>query len=286
MNARRHLALIVCLLPFVACGSSQKPVPATGSDRPDALGGDVKGSGGGRCSATAAGREISEYDTSGDGRPDVRKVYLNAGVGVEARLVMICRETDVNGDGKKDVIRYYDDEGRSLREESDRNFDGKMDVALVFQDGKVAVKEIDENHDGKIDTKIFMDNGKPLRAERDLKGRSTQNHWQPDRWEYYEAGQMVRMGTDLDGDERVDRWDRDLEFKAAKDAEQAKAEAAAEGEGDGMSDIDGAAGAGATGASGAGGSGGSGGSAEAAGGSGGTVAATPSSKKPATGSKK
>ena len=226
MNTLRFLS---CVLLLAACGSSEKPPPRTG-DRPEALDGDVAGSGGERCSAAAAGREVSEYDTSGDGRPDVRKVYMSAGTGVETRLVMICRETDVNGDGRKDVIRYYDDEGRSLREESDRNFDGKMDVALIFQDGKIARKEIDENHDGKIDTKIFMDGGKPIRAERDLKGRSTATRWQPDRWEYYEGGRMVRMGTDLDGDERVDRWDRDLEYKAAKDAEEAKAEAEADAE--------------------------------------------------------
>jgi hypothetical protein len=264
MSALRILAIMLVL---TACSSSAKLKTNTGTDRPTALGGDTGASGGERCLATAAGREVSEYDSTGDGRPDVRKVYLNAGEGVETRLVMICRETDANGDGKKDVIRYYDDEGRSLREESDRNFDGKMDVALIFQDGKIALKELDENHDGKLDTKIFMEDGKPLRAERDLAGRSTAQHWQPNRWEYYEEGRMVRMGTDLDGDERVDRWDRDLEFKAAKDDAEAKAEAEAEAESPTEADRagtmdDGSAGTGATGApaAGSGGTGGTGGS--------------------------
>jgi hypothetical protein len=262
--------IIAALLWLAACSSSAKLSTNNATDRPTALGADTGASGGERCLATAAGREVSEYDSTGDGRPDVRKVYLNAGEGVESRLVMICRETDANGDGKKDVIRYYDDEGRSLREESDRNFDGKMDVALIFQDGKIAVKELDENHDGKIDTKIFMEDSKPLRAERDLKGRSTAQHWQPDRWEYYEEGRMVRMGTDLDGDERVDRWDRDLEFKAAKDAAEAKAEAEAEaaaaaGDGGVATMDEGSAGTGATAAPAptTGGTGGTGGSAAA-----------------------
>jgi hypothetical protein len=142
------------------------------------------------------------------------------GAGVDARLVMICRETDVNGDGTKDVIRYYDDDGRTLREESDRDFDGKMDLILVFQDGKVVREELDENRDGKVDTKLFLDGGKVFRAERDLKGRSTATHWQPDRWEYYEQGRMVRMGTDLDGDSRVDRWDRDADYKRPEDQQE------------------------------------------------------------------
>ena len=88
-----------------------------------------------KCAGKEGKYEVSEYDTSGDGKPDVRKVLLSIGAGVDARRVMICRETDVDSDGRKDVIRYYDDDGRSLREEADRNFDGKMDLAVVFQDG-------------------------------------------------------------------------------------------------------------------------------------------------------
>jgi hypothetical protein len=209
-----------------ACSAKVKV--QTGPNRAAALNADTKGSGGERCDSGKPGREAGEYDTTGDGVPDVRKVYLSIGSGAEARLVMICRETDVNGDGKKDVVRYYDDDGRTLREEGDRNFDGRMDQVLVFQDGKVMREELDENYDGKIDSKVFYDNGTPLRAERDLAGRSTATQWKPDRWEYYEEGRMVRMGTDLDGDGRVDRWDRDLTWKSTKD-KQAEAEAAADG---------------------------------------------------------
>jgi hypothetical protein len=88
-----------------------------------------------------------------------------------------------------------------------------MDMILVFQDGQPRVKEIDGNGDGKVDTKIFLEKGQPERAERDLAGRSTPQQWRPDRWEYYQEGRMVRMGTDLDGDSKVDRWDRDHEHK-------------------------------------------------------------------------
>lgn len=154
--------------------------------------------------------EVSEYDTSGDEKPDVRKVFLRVGEGALARLVLVCRESDLNADGRKDVVRYYNDEGRPLREEADRNFDGKMDELTFFQEGQILRQEFDSEGDGKVDTKVFFDAGKPLRAERDLKARSTVERWQPDRWEYYEDGRVVRMGTDLDGDGKVDRWDRDL----------------------------------------------------------------------------
>lgn len=233
MSLTARVTVLACIaLALGACASQKKVAVKTGPSRADALGPDSKGTGGARCDASAAGREASEYDTSGDGKPDVRKVFLMVGAKAEMRLVMICRESDVNRDGKKDVIRYYDDEGRSLREESDRDFDGKMDAALIFQDGRVVQQEFDQNRDGKIDTKIFLDKDKPVRAERDLAGRSTTAQWRPDRWEYYEEGRMVRMGTDLDGDTRVDRWDRDLQWKAAMDAKEQALDGPAPNEGE------------------------------------------------------
>lgn len=164
----------------------------------------------GRCDTTSAGLEVSEYDTSGDSTPDVRRVFRRVGTAPLTRLVLACRESDLDGDGTKDVVRYYNEEGRPLREEADRNFDGNLDTITIFQDGHIVRQEIDENNDGRIDSKVYFDDeGHATRTERDLAGRSTASEWHPDRWEYYEDGRMVRMGTDLDGDGRVDRWDRD-----------------------------------------------------------------------------
>jgi hypothetical protein len=215
-RARSTVLLALAVLLALSCSSSKKPVAKTAGS---ATSMDLKGVGGERCDATKPGRETSEYDTSGDGKNDVRKVFVALGEDVEARLVMICREADVNGDGRKDVVRLYDDEGRSLREESDRDFDGRMDMATVYQEGKVVQQEIDENRDGKVDTKIFLAGDKFVRTERDLAGRSTPDRWRPDRWEYYEEGRVIRMGTDLDGDSKVDRWDRDSTFKSSTASE-------------------------------------------------------------------
>lgn len=230
MIIRTVSVLTVCLalLSLTACAGTKK---GTTTAEGTATSLDLKGVGGERCDASKPQREISEYDSTGDGTPDVRKVLLSIGEGVDARKVMICREADVDGDGRKDVIRYYDDFGRSLREEADRNFDGKMDLAVIFQNGKIMRKEIDENGDGKIDTRIFFEKDLPMRAERDLSGKSTESEWKPDRWEYYENGVMVRMGTDLDGDARVDRWDRNA-AAAAKAEEEQKAADAQEGKAD------------------------------------------------------
>ena len=174
-----------------------------------------------KCAGQDAKYEVSEYDTSGDELPDVRKVFLRVGEGTLARLVLVCRQSDLNADGNKDVVRYYSEEGRPLREEADRTFDGRMDEVTIFQEGQILRQEMDANNDGKVDTKIYYDAGKQLRAERDLSGRSSADRWQPDRWEYFEDGRVVRMGTDIDGDGKVDRWDRDANLRRGPDMSSA-----------------------------------------------------------------
>lgn len=224
MHDKRPLTAALAL-GLAACSGSAKLDTENGlsvkAEQPLPLGteqeADPRGSGGSRCDATAANREATEYDTSGDGQPDVRKVYLRLGIGDSSRLVMICRESDLNRDGKKDVIRYYDDEGDSIREDSDRNFDGRIDLSTAYEDNRVVFKEEDNNYDGVIDARIYFDNGQVVRAERDLVGRSGAGSFKPTRWEYYENGRMVRMGTDLDGDGKVDRWDRDDAARASAD---------------------------------------------------------------------
>lgn len=183
---------------------------------------------GGRCDTSGVSTEVSEYDTSGDETPDVRRVFHRFGSGAESRLVLACREADLNGDGTKDVVRYYNDDGRPLREESDRDFDGSIDTITVFQNGRIVRMELDENGDGRVDAKVYYDDtGAAVRTERDTAGRSTEAEWHPDRWEYFEDGRVVRMGTDIDGDGNVDRWDRDHERAPPPGEEGAAATAAA-----------------------------------------------------------
>ena len=205
--------LLLCLLIFtlVACGSKDpKPVTSPGAgDAESSSGGEVAD--GGRCTPNGAGYEVTEYDTSGDNTPDVRKLFRTMGEGSLARLVLVCREADLNGDGRKDIVRLYTDEGRPSREEVDRDFDGRIDEVTHFTSGRVRLQEIDTSGNGMIDTKIFYENGQPERAERDMANRSTASEWRPDRWEYYADGRTVRIGTDINGDGKVDRWDRDEE---------------------------------------------------------------------------
>ena len=200
------LLVLLGISPLAGCdGSLDEPEPSEESAGDERVWPDDSS----RCPAEGPTRDVMEYDTSGDDHPDVRKVFAIVGDGLGARMVLICREADLNGDGIKDIVRYYNDEGDALREEADRNFDGNIDSITHFEhEGVVSRRELDEDYDGRVDTKTYYQHGQPLRTERDSAGRSTAYHWSPDRWEYYEGGRVVRVGSDLDGDGRVDRWDR------------------------------------------------------------------------------
>lgn len=206
---KNRLSVCSFAVLFAACGAAE-PDPVT---RPGATGTEPSSGGevadGGQCMPDGPGYEVTEYDTSGDNTPDVRKLFKIVGEGSLARLVLVCREADLNGDRRKDIVRLYNEEGRPLREEADRDFDGRIDEVTHFTNGLVALREVDTSGNGTIDTKIFYEAGVPVRAERDMSGRSTVAVWQPDRWEYYTDGRTARVGTDLDGDGKVDRWDRD-----------------------------------------------------------------------------
>ena len=161
-----------------------------------------------RCDATRPGRSSSEYDTNSDGMPDVRKVFQTVGEASEVHSVLVCREVDLNHDGSKDVFRFYNDEGRTLREEEDRDFDGRIDVITYFEGGDVVRREFDTNTDGMVDMRLYFRDHRAFRAERELQADSSPD-FHADYWEFYDThGNVVRIGWDYDHDGRADRWDR------------------------------------------------------------------------------
>ena len=161
-----------------------------------------------RCDATRPGRSSSEYDTNSDGVPYVRKVFQTVGEASEVHSVLVCREVDLNHDGSKDVFRFYNDEGRTLREEEDRDFDGRIDVITYFEGGDVVRREFDTNSDGMVDMRLYFRDHRAFRAERELQADSSPD-FHADYWEFFDThGNIVRIGWDYDHDGRADRWDR------------------------------------------------------------------------------
>lgn len=174
-------------------------------------------------------RDVVETAGTGSVTPNVRRVFAVVGQGTDRSRVLVCREADTNLDGTKDVVRKYNDKGEALFEEADTNYDGRIDVWLVFAKGRLAEEKLDTNFDGNADEWKFYSAGKITRAKRD-----TNNDSKPDIWEMYgPTGKLERMGVDVDGDERVDRWDYDSDARRERENkeradEEATAKAAAE----------------------------------------------------------
>lgn len=164
--------------------------------------------------------ELEVAETAGPGalKPNVRRVYKIFGEEGARHKTLICREIDTNLDGIKDVVRTFNSKGEAVHEESDRDYDGKIDVWINFVDGRLAQEDVDTNHDGKPDVWKFYTNGnlQRIRRDRNFDGK-------PDVWEIYAKGRLERLGYDDTYDGHVDRWDRDEQLKYEAEAAERKA---------------------------------------------------------------
>lgn len=102
------------------------------------------------------GPRLRAEDRDGDGRPDVWRIYDQQGQLVEIDL-------DTNRDGRPDVQEHYR-HGVLVRRESDRNFNGQIDLVEEFgSPGVEPVRElIDVDYDGSADLLILFQNGRPV----------------------------------------------------------------------------------------------------------------------------
>ena len=230
-------AIIWTLFPaFLSCGSekqSNKNFHRTTSNR--VLSGPVRSpeNDGSRC-PRGKGLEVEVMDTNHDNIADVRKVYklvtTKEGDRKITIKILICREIDLNHDGKKDVFRFYNDKGRPEKELEDYNFDGVIDLIAYFENGKIVREELDRNGDGRIDewriyevVNPFADNYDPYASVYVTSSQEESENTQPklmrieqdnnfdgrvDAWQYYKEGEIAHIGIDSDGDGRPDRWYR------------------------------------------------------------------------------
>jgi hypothetical protein len=170
-------------------------------------------------------REVKEVKGPGSASANVRRVYQKMGTGESAKRILNCREMDTNFDGIKDVVRRYNDKGESVHEESDSNFDGRIDTWITFARGMLAEVIVDNDYDGRPDEQKTYSDGRLMRVRRDS------NHdGRPDVWEVYRDGRLERMGIDVDGDERVDRWAHDTDVRRKLDEEERRKEEAEKAE--------------------------------------------------------
>jgi len=201
------------LLALVACGGNSATEAKIQSGRKDPSTWPADD----RSMCTWKGRrdiEVSEVTGSGSLRPNIRRVYKLVGDTEHLHKTIECREIDSNLDGIKDVVRTYNAKGEPIHEESDRDYDGKIDVWISFAEGRMAEVQEDTNKDGRPDVWKYYTDGTLIRIKRDRNFDG-----KPDVWEMYaRGGRLERMGVDDNGDGHVDRWDRDDQL--VRDAEE------------------------------------------------------------------
>ncbi len=141
-----------------------------------------------------AGNRVEALDATGDGKPDIKRVY-DGKTGKE-----LCRISDLNHDGKPDMFEYYDASGQVRRREADFDDNGVVNMIEYYENGKVVRKELDTTGQHRIDTWDFFDpaTGKRIRRERD-----STNDGRVDQWWAYD-GDKVTIAADKNGDGKPD----------------------------------------------------------------------------------
>ncbi len=111
---------------------------------------------------------------------------------------------DLDKNGTIDTYTYMDGT-RVLRSEIDADEDGLIEKwEFHGDDGKVTHVAISREKNGKPDTWMYPGpDGTLARAEIS----SEQDEKKLDRWEWYEAEQIVRAEEDASGDGKVDKWE-------------------------------------------------------------------------------
>lgn len=115
-----------------------------------------------------------EADLNADGRAEYIQIMDSSGQWVEKE------RADLNGDGRFEVTQFYKKDLGSkqrelVREEIDALFNDKVSVWKFYKDGQLKVRAIDRDEDGLADY-----------------------------WEYFEAGKLMRIDQDANGDGHPD----------------------------------------------------------------------------------
>jgi hypothetical protein len=199
---RTALALLVTAgilsaLVAPACGGSEK-ASASGANvpqsaRPESIDHE-------RCDLSGA--HVEPFDTNGDGKPDIQRVY-------DGSKHEVCRVTDLNHDGKPDLYEYFDASSAIRRREFCYDDTGVVNAVELYQGGKLVQRQYDTTGQHKLDTWDWFDpnapiDGKtgrpvhPIRRERDVRGVGIIDQW----WTW--SGDRVSIATDRNGDGKPD----------------------------------------------------------------------------------
>ena len=176
----------------MACGGDDAD-RAVDANKPEALSQRARNK-----NLTREGVSETTRDLNRDGKPD--QWYLS---GQGGKLLRI--ERDLNFDDRVDVWEYPGaTEGSVSEAEMDLDHDGRVDVVVYYrEDGSLERKEMALEFGDRFTLFQFFDNaGKLLRVEHDEDGDGV-----VDRWDYYEGERVARTGWDEDKDGQPDQFD-------------------------------------------------------------------------------
>lgn len=162
---------------------------------------------------TVNGNEIVKaFDLNGDNKPDAFEYYVRdkdeAGKPIEK---LVRKEFDLNFDGKVDFWRWYDEKENVMKESSDTDFNGKIDITDYFEKSQRVKEERDFDAQGVPHTVVFYDKGQVVRKEKNKRGPD-----HPDYYEYWENGVIDRIGIDRKDTGTVDFWERNPDTQQDK----------------------------------------------------------------------
>jgi len=187
MTSRITLALTMALVTTACFNKNTETTTAAAAEDTSSV----------RERTTSDGNLVVEVDIDGDDKPDIYNYFRT--LDGDGRL-LLRKEMDLNQDTRIDVWSFFTETGDLEREEMDGDFDGNIDWIDHYQGGKRVMSEIDTQNAGRFDLFKYYEQGKIRRKERDTTGDGKVDHW-----EYFdEAGQVVKVGWDIDGDGQMD----------------------------------------------------------------------------------
>ncbi len=110
---------------------------------------------------------------------------------------------DQNRDGRADVVRHFDADSKLVRLEEDLDFDGSFEITTQFREGQRSRRLEDTDADGRPDRWTYFQGGEVRRIESDADGDGFR-----DSVSLYSDGQLEEQQQDRNGDGQPDRLER------------------------------------------------------------------------------
>lgn len=155
-----------------------------------------------------AGVMVEETDTDQDGKTDIWTFYQEVIEKDKSTKKLLRKSIDLNGDGKVDITKFYDEKGQVIKEEVDQDFDSKVDRVTHYKNEKIQWEEISSQFDGIFDVRKYYEEGALV-----LKQVSTRRNGVFDEYQYFVGNRLSRVGWDVDGDGKPDRFEDNPEVK-------------------------------------------------------------------------